>query len=258
MKKFSKLLALLLALALVFSLVACSTDKDDDDDEDDKKTSSVDKNKDDDKDDDKDDEEEEEELTDEEMIVGEWICRFDMGEAMSEMLAEALGEESIIPDEAVYMDLTLEFDDEQLVLTMELDKDSLKDYMKELVDAMVDYMYEMAEEEGMSKEDFDAMIEEEAGMSVEDYVDAMMEEAMEGTFDEMSYEADPIYYRVDAKKGYIYVAEDEDDLEDSEEYMEYSVTEKKLTIKEMEGDAAEELEELEALGMDLPWKFEKQ
>lgn len=253
MKKFRKLLALLLALAIVFSLAACSTSNEDDDEEDDKGSSNVEKDDKDEKDD------EEEKLSDEEMIVGEWLCRFDLGEVMNEMLAEEIDDTSLAVDSELYMNLSLEFEDDKATLRMELDEDSLEDYMKALCDAMVDYMFEMAEEQGMSKEDFEQGIQAAYGMSVDKYIEDMMGELMESSFDEMSYESESWYYKVDDKKGRIYMAEYEDDLADSEEYMEYTIKGEKMTIEKLVDETGEmETLDLEELDIDLPWEFEKQ
>lgn len=243
MKKLNKLLALLLALAMVFCLVACDAELKDDDDKETEGTSNV---------------EEKPEPTDEELLVGEWVYRYDLGEAMGEMLAESTGEESLAPDEAFYLNLIFAFEDDEYVMAMEIDKKSVEKYMEALVDNLIDYMIEMAGEEGMSKEDLEQEAQNTYDMSLEEYIATMADEMVEEYFGEMSYESDAMYYRVDAEAGRIYVAEDKDDLEDSDQYMVYTVEKDELTVKKLvEGD--EELDELDMgeFSMEMPWKFEK-
>ena len=184
MKKLSKLLALLLALAMVFCLVACGAeDKDDEDDKDDKGSSNVEDNDDkDDKDNEEEEEEkeEEEEETDAEKIVGEWSCRFDLRDMMHEKLSEEMdGEDSFIPNKALYMTLSLEFErNGEFTLAAEIDQSSMNDYMDALIDNLVDYMYDMAEDQGMSKTQFDDAIEQQYGMSVNEYINDTFEQLL--------------------------------------------------------------------------------
>lgn len=226
MKKLSKLLALLLALTMVFSLVACDSDKG------------------------------KEDASDEELLVGEWEYRFDMSDLVNEMMGASMGVDSVIPETAIYMELNFNFKSNgKFVMEMAVDEDSLEDYMSDFVDLVVDYMYDYAAEQGMTKSDLDAAIEAEYGMSVRKYMESALEESMDESIADMN-ETFNAYYKVDEKEGRIYVAEDEDDLDDSEDYFEYTVTESKLTIKDMVGEDFD-VSELEDIGMDLPWKFEK-
>lgn len=249
MKKLSKLLALLLALTMVFCLVACSTPATNDPDEDDKGSSNVG-----DTDNDKGDEKEE---TDAEKLLGEWVYRIDLSDFIGEMLSEELGDDSLAPDTALYMNLSMEYDDEEFAMTVEVDEDSVEDYMDDLIDNMVDYMYDMMEDQGVSKEDLDAQCEQQYGMSLKEYVSETAEQALDTSFDEMSYELSG-YYKLDEKKGHIYIGKDEDELDSEEEYFEYSFKGKKLIINTLISGGEEcEPEWAEELGVDLPWTFEK-
>ncbi len=247
MKTLSKLLALLLALAMVFCLVACGSDNDvANNDDDDKGSSSVEK------------EETEQKQTDAEKIVGNWVCNMDLSKAMAEELEVALGDDSIAPSDSFYMNLSLDFDDGEFTLSVEIDKNSLENYMAALVDNMVDYMYDMAEEEGMSKEDFETTFEEQYGMTLQEYVAEQADLTVEGFADEMSSEVSG-YYELDEDEGYIYVGEDEDELDTKEEAMEYSFNGKELTISGIISDG-EKLDDplgFDAYGVDLPWTFVK-
>lgn len=246
MKKLSKLLALLLALVMVFSLAACGADGEDKENTDDTGSAVVDNN------------DEKQEPSAEEMIAGEWQSRFDLSDAMNLMMAASMGDISLIPNTEVYMDLTFKFADEKFVMTMAVDQDSIEAYMAALADNMVDYMYTAYEAQGVTKDVLDAQIEDAYGMTMKEYVNAMMEESLEGALDEMNYEAEAVYYRVDAESGRIYVAEEKSNLEDSKEYMEYTVTQDALTVTNfVEENAEETVSLLENLGMELPWTFEK-
>ncbi len=245
MKTLSKLLALLLALAMVFSLVACGSNNDvaDDDDDDDRGSSRVEK---------------QEEESDAEKLLGKWVCNLDLSEAMADELEMALGDDSIAPSDSIYMNLVLDFDDGEFTLSAEIDEDSLEDYMNALMDNMITYMYDMAEEQGMSKEDFEAAFEEQYSMTLEEYVAEQADLAIEGLADEMSSEF-PGYYELDEDEGYIYIGEDEDELDSKEEAMEYSFNGKQLTISAIISDG-EELDDplgLDAYGIELPWTFVK-
>ena len=103
-------------------------------------------------------------------------------------------------------------------------------------------------------------------MTMDEYIEDMMGELVEDSFDEMSYESETWYYRVDAKKGRIYVAESEDELEDTEEYIEYSIKGDKLIVKKLVDEAGAKLDiklnkaadVIYNSGADLPWSVESE
>lgn len=253
MKNMKRMLALLLALAMVFCLAACGAKGDGAEDKKDEGSSNVTDTK-------KDEpaKEEDDKASDEDKLAGEWTCRLDLSETVNTVVGEMMDGEDVLPDAPIYMDMTIEFDDGECALTGAIDEGSFNDYIDALVDAMIDYMYDAAEAEGMSKEEFDQQIQDEAGMSMEEYMDETMSTMMDEMGSEMSFESGTMYYKVDSDEGRIYMAEDEADLEDTEDYMEYSVTNKKLTIKKIVEDGEDsDAMGLEAYGIELPWEFEK-
>ncbi len=255
MKKLNKLLALLLALAMVFSLAACSASEDDDDDKkSDKETTAAAEEK----EEEEKEEEEEEELSDEEKIVGEWLYQLDLAEVLNEQLGAEM-DESLLPNEAFYMNVIFEFKkNDKLTITMELDDDSMEDYIAALGEAMVEALYDMAEQEGMSKADLEKQIKDESGLTIEEYVEEMLEQEMDSAFGDMS-QSTTGYYKVDSKKGRVYVGESEDDVESESEYAEYTFSGKKLKLTDFveDGESAGALG-LEEFGAELPLVFEKQ
>ena len=81
-------------------------------------------------------------------ITGTWVYNIDLSDAVAAKMVEELGMD-IAPDTAMYMNLTLQFDDgNAFTLSAELDRDSFEAYFNDLLVAMIDVMYEMAEEQG--------------------------------------------------------------------------------------------------------------
>ena len=227
MKKMSKLLALLLALAMVFSLVACSdSDKDDGDKKGNKEVK----------------------------LESEWVFQANMSDYIAETLADELGDSSLAPNKAFYMNVTFNFEDGKFTMSAEPDKKSSEAYMDALADNMVDYMVDNS---GMSKEELEEEAKDNTGMSLKEYVESVMDDALEAIFEQASFELDSLCYQDDADEGRILVAEDEDDLEDSNMYIEYTLKDGKLTVKNMVGfdDVLEETELGEVA--EFPWVFEQ-
>ena len=257
MKNIKKLLALMLALVMIFALVACDDKKSSDTEEEETVTE---EKKDEDKEDAKTAEKEEEDKKTEADSVdleGEWLYSVDMSEAFGAAMGE-IAEQIDLPDEKVMMNLSFEFEDDEFTLTVGVDKEDFEDYLDALVDVMLEYMYDMAESQGMSKDDFDAQFSAANGAGVEDYLEESMKAALEEAGDQLSQSKEG-YYKVDTKKGRIYIAEDEDDLDDAEDYMEYELSGKKLTITKVISDGEEANPVGENLDiLEFPWTFKKQ
>ena len=226
MKKLSKLIALLLALALAFCLVACDKDE---------------KNK-----------------TDADKILGNWVCSFDLREALREELAESLGDDSVAPNRSIYVNLMLTFDDGAFTLTAEVDKNSLVSYMEAMIDNMIDYLYDMMEDQGVSQKEFEDAIKSEYGKTLREYVREQVDLLLEDAADEMSFEQSG-YYELDEEKGCIYIGEDRDELNSKEEAIEYRFSGNKLIVSGIisDGEKLDDPINLKEYGMELPWEFNK-
>lgn len=259
MKLLKKLLALLLVLAMVLCLTACSTPTKDDEDDDEKVVSEKD---DDDKkkdEDEEDDDDEDDEESDEDLIIGQWVYQIDVSNAIAEELESTLDDDGLTISNKLYINLIFEFTKKgAFVVSMEADEDSVEDYQEALIEATIDYIYELAEEQGMSKSDFDALMEEQ-DTTVEEYVEELILEAMEGALEIWNTEILEGVYELNEKKGCIYVGEDEDELDEKTEYIKYSFKkgDLKITAIGSDGEDLDDPLELEQFGVEFPMVFEK-
>lgn len=254
-----KLLALLLALAIVFSLAACGGSKDSDDKKGDEGSSNVDKgdknNKDD--EDDKKKETEPTKPSDEKEIVGTWDYRVEISDAYLKALKEELGQFDLSSDKEVFIDLKMEFEDGKLTIKGDVDEDY---YIEFMIDVTIDAVYATTAAQGADKAATDAAFQQQYGMTVEQYVDNQVKLQVAQQKDELHMKSTAKYYKVDDEAGKIYLASTEDGLEDTKEYIEYTMSDGKLTIKKFydeEGNEAAAPMEMEEIGVTLPWTFEK-
>lgn len=240
MKKLVKLLALLLALALVCSFAACGeSGKDNIDHKNDNKDQT---------------ESEKEVLTEEEMLLGVWSCRFDVSESIGKALLGADAEAATLP---VYAEIVLDFQDDGVyTTTMELDRDSLTAFVQDIADDMVALMYKAAEAEGISQEDYQEQIRSEYGMDVAAYVDSELAKYVDTAIDAMSSESATACYKLDKQAGYIYVAGTKENLNDTKGFMEYTLSETQLTVSKLVNNNGNTVNS-SGMGMELPWNFEK-
>lgn len=198
-------------------------------------------------------------ITDEEAIIGEWLCTFDLAPVMGDVLAEELGDESLIPTAELNMNIVFVFEaGGDAEITMEVDQTAMANYLDALAGNMVDYMYDMLAEMGYAQTDADEMIEAEFGMSMEEYIVAMMEESMAASVDSFS-ESMSCYYKVDADNQRIYLGETMEELESEAEYAAYAIYGDVLELTELvSADGDLDMTEMEEYGIELPWVFEKQ
>lgn len=245
MKKIGKLSVLLLVLAMAFSFAACGMHSESA--KGDQASNVIEEEK-------PENTEGKAELTDEELLLGTWRCRFDVSNSIG---AALFGTDEDITVSPIYADIMLEFkDDRTYITTMELDRDSFESYIQDIADDMVELMYKRSEDEGVSREDFAAQIQTEQGMSVEAYVDSELVKYMDATIDAMTTESDTAYYKVDSEGGRICITDAQEALDDTQAYMEYAFTENKLIIKKLVNNNGEEVY-TGAMGMGLPWNFEQ-
>lgn len=230
MKTCKKLLALLLALSMIFAFAACDKDSD---------------NK-----------KEEPEVT----IYGTWTVDMDLSEFINSMLSLAL-EDFPACETKLPFAISFEFKESgEYAMTMSLKEEDWNTYMSALCTTMVDYMIDLAEDEGMSKEEFEAAIKDEYGMTLEEYAADTMEQATAGTVENFNQTTAEGYFKL--VDNTMYMDEEKENLEnvdDAEEYMIITLTATELTVTELGGDNAETAVEMfEMMGLDLPWKFKKQ
>lgn len=247
MKTCKKLLALLLALAMIFAFAACDNSKDGDKD-DDKGSSNI--------------QETNPPETDppteppkeEEKLYGDWTMVTDAAGVMNEVYAMSFGDTFALPESPINVSMTLSFgEDGAYTLDMELDTDSFDAYMTELSASLVAYLYDTYEALGYSEADVTA----ELGMTVEEYVAsafAVPSDDMVDELDDMDLEG---CYKLEDDE--LFLAEDEDDLEDEKDSMTISLDGDKMEVTDIDGDELEELEDYMKDNYDvkLPWTFEK-
>ena len=141
MKKF---FALIMALVLALSLVACG------------------------------------EKNDNKKLMGTWTYTVDMTEMMNQEMAASLELEELTVGADFGMDLVLTVADDgaySLAVDTAATGDSLNAYLQALTPALIESMYASAEQQGVSREEFDAGLAE-SGMSAEELVSAIL-----GAFD---------------------------------------------------------------------------
>ena len=179
--KMKKFFAMLLALTLALSLVACGGGND---------------NK---------------------KLLGTWQTTVDMTEVMNKEMAASLEVEELAVDATFGMELVLTVADDG-AYTMTIDTaatgESMNAYMQALAPVMTEAIYASAEEQGMTREEFDAAMTE-AGMSTEEFISALLSafdvgtlvESMIGGEDEV---IDSGYCT--AKDGKLYLADSAEEL----------------------------------------------
>ena len=255
MKNISKVLALLLALTLVFSLAACGGSSSSSGNYDDNKgSSSADKN-------DKTEPTEATEPskpTDEELIVGDWLLHAEISDSLVAALKTESGQPSLSSDKEAYVDLKFEFKDGKLTIKGDVDEDT---YVALLIDLSVNLMYISAEAQGMTKEAFDTAFQQQYGMTVTQYADNQVKLQVAQQQSKLHINAGTKYYKVDAVAGKIYLASTEAGLADTKEVIEYSIVDGKLTVKKIFDEYGIEVAsplDMDEVGVNLPWTFEKQ
>ena len=190
-------------------------------------------------------------------LVGKWELDLNMTDIVKSSMSAQLGTEDVLPKDAtmhVYMLMELNADS---TYTFAVDAkktgDSVEAYLDAMSETMVEYLYDMAEQQGMSKDAFEDAFEGQNGCTVEEYVENALDVIdMETLFSAIKGENG--YYKENA--GTIYMADDKEDLEDTDEYLTYTLTEAELTITGGADDTAA-MESLEEMGIDTPLVFKR-
>lgn len=250
MKSWKKLLALLMALAMVFALAACDSKESDDDD--DKKSSEPSSQG--------DPEPNEPGKTEPEEVDldGKWAFELNYNAAVSAALTANWGTDVTV-DAEFPLTINIEFDGDECVFTYKVDKDDLNDFANEYLELTIEQVYlTMEAEYGMTRAEVDAAMAQD-GTTVEAESAAGVQEELLALIDAINDIETERYFKVEDDK--IYIAEDEDDLEDVDDAdasMEFQLKGSKLTIKDIEGDIDEYIEEILDIGdCDFPWTFKE-
>lgn len=196
-------------------------------------------------------------LSDEETMVGSWLCRFDLGDVIGKQLGEENDMADALPDLPVYLDMEFTFANEKLETKAAADEATLKAYIKKMLDDMT---ASECESIGITREDFEAVIEEQYGKTYQEFLDEEAELLAAETAYDFKMEAESAYYKVDAVNGRVYVAQTKENLEDTKSYMEYKLVDGKLVIHKFIGEDGKEMvlpQNLDAMGITLPWEFTK-
>ena len=184
-------------------------------------------------------------------ITGEWSYELDLSEAFSASLDASAGVE-VAPDNALYMDVTLDFDSNgRYKMEMELDEDSAEDYYEALLLNMVDLCETSLTDSGSSKAEFEA----QAGMTLYEYCKQTMDEVWDNAMASFVFETVSGYYQVDGS--YIHTAAYKSDLGNWENYMEFSVSGYYLTIYKLVENGEDVSDAGNQMGMTMPWVFTK-
>lgn len=184
-------------------------------------------------------------------ITGEWSYELDLSETFSASLDASAGVE-VAPYNALYMDVTLEFDSNgRYKMEMELDEDSAEDYYEALLLNMVDLCEASLIDSGSSKAEFEA----QAGMTLYEYCKQTMDEVWDNAMASIVFETVSGYYQVDGS--YIHTASYKRDLGNWENYMEFSVSGYYLTIYKLVENGEDLSDAGNQMGMTMPWVFTK-
>lgn len=198
--------------------------------------------------------------SDAEKIVGSWTCTLDFSNYMEEYLGEADIEGLDLSGISfcIYMNFDFEADG---TCTLYVDEDktieSITKYIDSLTDPLVEYIYVTYENElGYSRDEIDELIETYYGMTVKEMVEEEMAnsvnpETLSEPFEDI--ETSEGYYKLD--NGKLYIADTEEELEETEDYVTYSF--EGDTLKLDAGSDEDIFEGFEAYGIELPLVFEK-
>lgn len=246
-KTLSILLAFLLAATMIFSMAACGSVDDDNaaDTKADKAESTAD--------------DEEDEKTPEELLVGDWETTVELGELMSEMLGESLGDDYAKYFKNMELDLVMSLElTKKGEFAMELDEDALKDeledFKEDLKDGMEDMLRDMAKDQ---EADINDIVEQNGYDSLDEFLDeAVAEFEVDSMIEAFDIEDMSGEYEVEDDKLYM-IADGEE--RDDDDYVLFEVSAKKLTI-DMPDGATDEIDDEEVSGVVnymLPLVFER-
>lgn len=190
-----RLLCVLMALMMVMALVACG-ESDDDEGRSSKRGNKETTG-----------ETTEETTTEPEpTLAGEWEAEVDMTDYLNEMLGAELGMDDLVDEFTMKLVLELKEDG---TCEMVIDQDHMEEMVEAFADNLWDAMVEMVAEEGDVTTSEAEELLEESGMTKDMLLEEMDVEAMFEDMDDMKG-----YWLLDGDE--LFIAEDEDDVEDSD------------------------------------------
>ena len=158
-------------------------------------------------------------------LVGTWTAQFDVADMMNETM-------DFETDLSLYASMTFIFrSDSTVEYIMEISPD---DYFDFIVKASEEQIYLQAQQDGMTKEDVDAMFQMTMGMTVSEYVVAYVNESAEvlqEAMDDMNTHETGVYYVEDNQ---LFVGDDLDSCDGTP----YTLSGNTLTIMDSESDMA--------------------
>lgn len=189
-------------------------------------------------------------------LFGTWSYELDYTNIIEDMVPAEMQE--MLPDEKLVMPLLLTFNEDMTVVASvdtEVVERSLDIYLDALIDSLVEMMYKEAENSGINRDDFDALVEEAYGMGLAEYCEAIMEESVDidMILDDLDME-ESAGWKVEGGK--LYVDENGTGF-DAECYVEYTISGGKMTFTAEKGDAMGLKDLGDELGFGYPMVWEK-
>lgn len=151
-------------------------------------------------------------------LVGTWHCHIDMAEQVDALLGDAMGVEDFSTggEVPVCLDFTVSEDKTYtLALDYEETEAAMKDYFAALASAMVEVLYAQAEEEGMSREQYDAALKQ-LGFTAEEFIASALDAfSVEAIADDLLGSSDGVVSSgvCRAAEGKLYLAGTTEELE---------------------------------------------
>lgn len=194
-------------------------------------------------------------------LVGTWQSKVDMTQQMNTQMAESLELEAVEVDATFGITMALTVGEDgayTMAVDLETTGAELNDYMQALAPVMAEAMYAAAEAEGMSREEFDAVLKE-LGMDGEEYIAAIL-----GAFD-MGALMDSLMGSQDttvatgyckAVDGKLYLAESAGELTEDAGYVTYTLnSDGTMQWNDTEGELSSQLtaEEQELITFPMVW-----
>ena len=138
-------------------------------------------------------------------LVGQWSAQIDMTDMFNSMLTESMGFE--VKMDSFVMIMNAEFNEDGTTI-MEIDKDHLEEQIEDLADFLWDLVIEMyAKELEMKESEVEKLLKDE-GLTKDTLIESM---DLSSIGDNLSQEG---YWLLEDDK--LYIAEDKDDLKDSD------------------------------------------
>ena len=190
-------------------------------------------------------------------LAGTWTCTIDVTDRMNAAAEQALGLSAA--DGAAKMPLQLVLTvTEDGAYTLRYDSDAartaLDAYAAALHPAAVESVYAAAEEQGLSREEYDAAMEK-AGITMDDMVAAIFAGVDEEELSLLTGRSAAITGYCRAEGGQLYLADTAADLTETADCLSYTLSDGTMTWTDAQGELSSQLteQEQELLRMPLTW-----